>query len=255
MRFAKTGWIAAAVMVIVATAAQVSMAQREEGRRGRGGREGGPGFGGGPPTAARLLGIKQVQDALKLTDEQKEKIEKINDEMRDEMRQAFGDGGGREKMQEIMKSTNKRIDDVLDEGQQKRLRGILVQVNGASAVADPNVAKELNLTDDQKTKLEKIRDDAREGMRDIFSPGQSPEERQKKIEAYRDEINKKVLAVLTSEQQSQLDSMKGEKVEIDASQLRPGGPGGGRFGDRGRDGGGRRRDRGDESKGEDKSGN
>ena len=46
------------------------------------------------------------------------------------------------------------------------------------------------------------------------------------------EAEKKLLAVLTSEQQAQLDALKGEPVEIDLSQLRRGRGGEGR---RGRD--------------------
>ena len=160
-----------------------------------------------------------------------------------------------------MKSTTTKIDEVLDDGQKKRLTGIMIQVNGASAVADPSVAKELNITDDQKSKLEDIRDNAREGMRELFSPDLSREEREKKMTEYRDDINKQVLAVLTADQQAQLEAMKGEKVDIDMSQLRPGGPGG--FGGRGGDRPGRgergergeRRGRGDDSKSEDKSEN
>jgi Spy/CpxP family protein refolding chaperone len=248
MRFSKSGWFAAALLLVAIS--QVSLAQPAEGGRGRGGRDRGPGMGGGPPTGARLLALKEVQDALKLTDDQKDKLDKI----RDEVRQAFQDGGGREKMQEIMKSTAVKIDEVLDDGQKKRLAGIMVQVNGASAVADPNVAKELNLTDDQKSKLEEIREKAREGMREVFNPDLSREERDKKMSEYRDDINKKVLAVLTSDQQAQLEAMKGEKVDVDMSQLRqgPGGPGG-RGGDRPGRGGGR--NRGGESKSEDKSSN
>ena len=45
---------------------------------------------------------------------------------------AFQDGGGREKMQEIMKSTTTKIDEVLDDGESDE-RGIMIQVNGGVA--------------------------------------------------------------------------------------------------------------------------
>lgn len=58
-----------------------------------------------------------------------------------------------------------------------------------------------------------------------------------KMEKHREESHKNLMAVLTSEQQAQLESLKGEKIELDLSQLRgPGGQGGGRFGDRPRRG-------------------
>src|SRR4051812_5561673 len=124
MRFSKSGWMAAVALVAVAGFSQAALAQPEEGRRGGGGGGGGGRFGG-PPTGAALLTLKEVQAALKLTDEQKEKVENINDQMRQDMRDAFGGGGGREKMQEIVKSTTEKVDEVLDDGQRKRLTGIM----------------------------------------------------------------------------------------------------------------------------------
>jgi len=244
MRFSISGLMVAGLL-IVATASQTAFAQREEGRRGRGGPGGGM-FG--PPTASALMRAKEVQEALKLTDEQKGKVEKINDENRDEMRKLFQDGGGdRDKMVEIAKKTSEQISEVLDEGQQKRLMGILIQVSGAAAVADPAIAKELNITEDQKKKLEEVRTSAREqlqGLRDL-----SGEERGKKAAEVQADIDKKILAELTADQQKQLDDLKGEKVDVDMSQLRGGS---GRRGERG-ERGERRRDR--ESKGDEKSNN
>ena len=97
-----------AAVAIVAMASQVAMAQNEGGRRGRGGRGGqggGPGgMMGGPISMARLATVDTVQDALKLTDDQKEKIKTLNDETRDAMRKEFENGGrpDREKMRKLM---------------------------------------------------------------------------------------------------------------------------------------------------------
>jgi Spy/CpxP family protein refolding chaperone len=252
MRYSKTGWTMVAALVIVSMVSQVSLAQREEGRRGRGGP-------GGAPSAARLLAIKEVQTALKLTDDQTSKLEKINEEARDEIRKAMQDGGDRAKMQELTAATTKKVNEVLDEGQQKRLLGIFVQVAGAGAINDPTIAKELNLTEDQKKQLEEARDKNREAMREVLDGARDGDREavREKLEKFREESNKKLLAVLTSDQQAQLEAMKGEKVEIDMSALR-GGPGG-RGGDRPRgergDRGGRGRDRNPESKSEEKSSN
>jgi len=235
-------------LVMIAMVSQVALAQREEGRRGRGGREGGPGGPGGGMmgqiSGARLLGVKEVQDALKLTDEQKEKITKITDESREAMGDAFRDRD-REKIAEISKETSSKINDVLDDAQEKRLMGILIQVSPVAALMDPAVAQELNITDDQKAKMREAAGSLREelgSLRDL-----SREERTKKMEEIQAEVSKKVMAELTADQQAQLDKLKGEKVDIDMSALR--GPGGGRFGDRQRgDGGNRpRRERNPES--------
>ncbi|MFO0789426.1 MAG: hypothetical protein U0805_08210 [Pirellulales bacterium] len=232
MRFASKGWLLIAAAAVVALMAQVSLAQREGGRGGRG-------FGGGmggPPTPARLLMLKEVQDALKLTDDQKDKLKQINDDMRDALRKAMDDGSGREKMQELMASTTTKVNEVLDEGQQKRLLGIFVQVNGANAALDPGVAKELNVTDDQKKKLADIRQKNMESMRDLFQSARDQEggreAMREKMDKLREEESKAMMEVLTAEQQKDLEALKGEKVEVDLSQLRGPVGRGGQPGDR-----------------------
>jgi Spy/CpxP family protein refolding chaperone len=248
MRFSGKGWTLVASLVIAAMVSQLALAQGQgQGRRGRGG----PGMAGmfGPPTAGRLITNKEVQDALKLSDDQKKKIDTISDESRDKMRELFQGGApDRDKMVELSKETSNKINEVLDAGQQKRLTGILIQVAGPAAIADPAVAKELNITDDQKKELQSVREDARSELEKLRDDNGSREDRMKKVKDIQDEVNKKILAKLTSDQQQQLESLKGDKVDIDTSAL--GGPGGGRDGGGRR---GRRGDRGSESKSGDSS--
>jgi Spy/CpxP family protein refolding chaperone len=230
MRFSSKFLAVVATVAVVAIAAQTAVAQNEKGgQRGRGGRPGGP---GGPPSMARVATIDKVQDALKLTDEQKTKIEKINTESRKAMRDALD--GGRpdpEKMKKMRDAETDKLKEVLNADQQKRLMGIFIQVMGASAVMDPAVGKEIDLTDEQKDKLHEAMGPPPEGRegRDAKGGGESFRDRRAKME-------KEVMAVLTSEQKKKLDSLKGEKVDIDMSALR--GQGGGREG-RGRDRGNR----------------
>jgi Spy/CpxP family protein refolding chaperone len=215
-----------AAVAIVALAAQLAVAQNEEGRRNRSGRGGGPGGFGGPPSMAGIARIPKVQEALKLTDEQKSKIEKLGSDFRKEMREALD--GGRpdpEKMKKLRDSQTEKMKEVLNADQQKRLMGIFIQLMGAGAVMDPAVGKEIGLTDEQKDKLHEAMGSPPEGR----GGRDGGRERRAKME-------KEVMAVLTPEQQKKLESLKGEKVDIDMSALR--GPGGGREG-RGRDRGNR----------------
>src|SRR5689334_5646673 len=96
MRIRSKAWAAIAFVAMIAIVSQVALAQNEQGRRGRGNRGGGGpgGMGFGPPSMARLASIDKVQEELKLTSEQKEKIQKLNDDARAEMRKQF-EGGGR----------------------------------------------------------------------------------------------------------------------------------------------------------------
>src|SRR3954454_19955420 len=208
-----------AAVVVVAMIAQVAVAQNES-KKGRGGRGGGAGGGGmmGPPSMVRLATLDKVQDALKLSDEQKSKIKTINDDSRAAMREQF-QGGGRpdpEKMRKMRDEEAEKMNKVLDEGQQKRLIGIFVQLMGAGAVMDPAVGKEIGLTEDQKTKLHEAMGPPPEGR---AAGGQGFQERREKME-------KEVMSVLTSDQKTKLESLKGEKVDIDPSSLRGGGRGG-----------------------------
>jgi Spy/CpxP family protein refolding chaperone len=246
------GWAAVAALAMVVMVSQVALAQQEEGRRGGRGREGRGGFfggGRGMTSALQLATNEQVQKAVKITEEQADKIKDINDELREERGKLFEggrDAGGdrdavREKMQELTASATKKLNEVLDATQQKRLMGVQIQLNGANAVMDPAIGKELNVTEDQKKKLEEVSRSNRDAMRELFDAGDR-EGMREKMEKQREEANKKLLAVLTSEQQAQLESLKGEKVEIDMASFR------GRFGGRGERG--ERGNRGDRNQGE-----
>ena len=130
MRFSRQGWAMVAAVAIVAMVSQVALAQREEGRRGRGGRDGG-GFGG-RRRVSRLLALEgsaRRRSSSRTSKRTRSKRSTIR--CGRTCRKAFEDGSGREKMQELNASATAKVNEVLDEGQQKRLMGILIQVAGA----------------------------------------------------------------------------------------------------------------------------
>jgi Spy/CpxP family protein refolding chaperone len=212
---------------------QAALAQPGEGRGGRG-------FRGGmfPPSALRLATAEEVAADLKLSDEQKDKIAEINKDFEATLREAFQGGGGREKMQELMEDSAAKLAEVLDDAQEKRMVGIVIQLSGANATMDPAVAKELKITDEQKRKL----GDVRRSLRDRFGEIRDlpEEERREAFQDLQKEVEKELMAVLTDEQKAQMESLKGEKIEIDMSQFRFGRGGEGRGERRGREGGERR---------------
>jgi Spy/CpxP family protein refolding chaperone len=239
-RFNVVSAVAAAAVVLASTLVASAQPGEGEGRR-RGG------FGGPRPlTSIRLARADEVAAALSLTDEQKDKVAKINDQLRDDVQKGFESGNGFEKMRELYQAAAAELAEVLDDNQEKRLMGILIQVNGAGATVDPAVAKELNITDEQKQKLEDTRREIGESMRESFRELRDlpEEERTKKAEELRAEANKKLLAVLDADQQAKLESLKGEPVKIDMAQFRMGRDFGGRGGEGRREGRGGR-DRGD----------
>jgi Spy/CpxP family protein refolding chaperone len=248
-------------VAVVAMAAQLAVAQNEQGRRGGRGRggPGGPGGMMGPVPMARLATVDTVQEALKLSSEQKDKIKAINDETREameSMRKELDNGGrpDREKMKKVMDEASDKLGKVLDETQQKRLMGVFLQVNGPIALVDRSVEKALDITDEQRDKLHEMLAPPRDGRGEGRGAGKGEGRGEGKGEAKgegrgeggagsfrerREKMEKEAMAVLTSDQQKKLTELKGEKVEVDMSKLRgPGGPGGGREG-RGRDRGNR----------------
>ncbi|HJQ79201.1 MAG TPA: hypothetical protein VJ828_04565 [Lacipirellulaceae bacterium] len=243
----RVSWVLAS-LAIIALVAEVAEAQREGGRRGRGGR-----FGGRLIAPVQLVAeADEVRAALNVTPEQEEKIEAINDELREARREAFSNREGdfraaQGEMEKLNQEASAKLAEVLDADQQKRLLGISIQVNGAAALSDPAVAKELEITDEQKTKLDEARESnmeaAREAFRDLRDQELSQDEMRAKFQEIQQEGDKKLLAVLTSDQQAKLEELKGEPVEVDMSQFRGRGFGGGGRGFGG--GGGRGGDDGD----------
>lgn len=237
---------ALAAVLIFAFSSTVGAQPGEGGSRGPGfGGPGGPRMmrgsssaGMGPGSGARLASIPEVQKALKLTKEQKKEIREINDELRDGFRKLLQEGGAREGMRKVNEEAAARLAEVLDDAQEKRLRGIIIQIVGASAVMiDGELANELKITDEQKTKLEEVQRSNMQALAETFGSGNPNEDRRGKFEELRIAGQQKLFDVLTSEQQEQLNSLKGEEVKIDFMSLRGGGSGnrsrgGGQFGGR-----------------------
>ena len=196
--------------------------------QGRGGRGGFGGFGG-----PNLVAGEQVQKELKVTAEQKEKIDAILKEARDARPQ-----GGRQNFREMSEAdrtklfeegqkrnaeTQKKLEGALNADQVKRLKEINLQVRGTSgALNDPEVAKELKLTDEQVTALKTISDETNKKRRELFGNGGGGgggQGNREKMEQLNKDANDESLAVLKDDQKTQFEKMKGEKFELDRSQF------------------------------------
>ncbi|GAB6167424.1 hypothetical protein JCM19992_34240 [Thermostilla marina] len=270
VRWFKVG-AALLALAVVGMIAGSAMAQ-PGGRGGPGGGPGGqrgPGMfagpggpGGGGMGILGLLRIEQVQKEIELLDDQKADLEKLGEKAREAMREVFGDFRNlsreemqqrreeiQKKMQEQQKKLQAEVEKILLPHQLERLEQIRIQLMGIQALNDPEVAKKLNITDAQKEKIQKVQEQAREKMREAFQgmrggDGQrpDPEAMRERFTKLREQIEKDVLAVLTSEQKKKFEELKGEPFELDRSALFRGrgqgqGPGQGRFQGRGGQGG------------------
>jgi len=187
----------------------------EQGKRGGWPRRGGPGGPGGPPSMARLAMIDKVQDALKITDEQKTKIEKINADFRKEM---SGDRPDPEKNEEDADEVTGQVEGSAQRRSTEAANGIFVSGYGAGAVMDPAVGKEIDLTDEQKDKLHEAMAPPPEGRK-----GEAAAVNRFRIARPR-WIRSHGCADARATEEARV--AQGEKVDIDMSALR--GPGGGR---------------------------
>ena len=212
-----------AVAVVVMATVTSAMAQGRQGRQGRGG-----GFGGGVQPLT-LLQNEKVQSDLVLSEDQKSQVTKLVEENQAQRGQrgqrgqggpgAGGAGGFAAAAQQRRDEEMKKINEVLLAPQQERFAQIMLQVEGTSqALADAKVADKLGLTADQKTKLETLRTDYQQKLRDLFMGGGPPD--QAEMAKLRTEQNDKAKELLSADQQKQYETMLGKKIDIDPATLR-----------------------------------
>lgn len=187
-----------------------------------------------------LATLPEVEADLKLTDDQKTSVADLAESFRDERRGLRGGGGGgfseeaREAQAKLNADFATKLGEVLDDAQDARILGIFIQVNGTTALNDAAVLAALALDADQQQQLRDVAREQRQAMFDAFRDMQDLSDEQQA--AKRDELVKArdaaTLAVLTDEQRTKLDELKGNALEVDASSLQRGrgGFGGGRRG-------------------------
>ena len=132
----------------------------------------------------------------------------------------------RTQMQERVKAMEKKVAEVIGMEKFGRLKEIELQLAGVEAIARPEVGDYLGLSDEQKEKLEELRNASREAgrarMEEVIPGGframrdMSEEDRQaafEKMRTMREEaqkqLEKEVMGVLTDEQKKKLGEMMG----------------------------------------------
>lgn len=219
MRISRTSGLIVIPLAVVGLIAQVCLAQHEEASR----KDQQLGSSG-TMLSVGLLNQKVVREALELTDDQKRKAMQINREMIAQVHASVQTPEYSQKMSQSVNAAMSKLNDVLDEGQQKRLRGIYLQAAGAAAFSDPAIATELKLTEDQKKQVAELGRKNRRARSELeeaeLAKGSSPQEIGDKTDQLREELSKESLAVLSRDQQEQFEKMKGEKVDVDTALRR-----------------------------------
>jgi hypothetical protein len=185
--------------------------------------QGGRGFNRG--SLGALLANESVQKELKLDDKQLEKAKELSEKWNSDMQekreglQDLSPEERRPKMMEINRemtaSTLKAAGEFLKPEQVARLKQITMQQRHAQAFLDPEVAKQLNLKDSQKTEFATIVQEAGAEMRTIFQENQDDREAaMKKIQELNKKTAEQIVAKLNDEQQKAWKEMLGSPFEV-----------------------------------------
>ncbi len=215
-----------ATLALVAALAATLVAAPNALAQGGGGRQGGGwGMRGGGmmQSSAFLLRRTDVQDDLKLTTEQKDKLAAMQEEMQTAMREKFagGERPSREEMGKLFAEMGKKMDEgiatILTPDQVKRLDEIAVQMAGNAAALNPKYAKGLAITPDQKAKMDALQatmQKANAAIREKVQSGEIDREGMTAlVKKNSDALNAEIGKILTGAQKDKLKAMSGAPFE------------------------------------------
>ncbi len=171
-----------------------------------------------------LVSRDKVQEELKLTEEQKEKLEQHLRELLPDAMQFF------QKIQDLKPEERKKelkayrpkaqeklaavLKETLNEGQRKRLHQLELQREG---LRDGKIWKDLQVTDEQRKQFMAMMQQAQRQIEPLLQEvrdGGSPEEIQPKVIEIRDGLEAKLAAGLTDAQKKQWKEMLGKPMDL-----------------------------------------
>jgi hypothetical protein len=158
-----------------------------------------------------LLRQKSVQQELKLDPEVAKKAVEYTHKQHEAFHEALksGEGERKQKLEELEKENKQFLADNLTEGQRKRLFQITLQVTGLHELNRPEVARALNLTEEQQQKFKELQQVHRKQLAEVFQSKES-ESRNEKLAKLREDTRNKIRAILTDEQKEKVRELVGE---------------------------------------------
>ena len=161
-----------------------------------------------------LLRQKSVQKELELGADAVKKIMDFTNAQAEAAGKALGLGEAarKEAFEKLAKANDKFLADNLTEKQSKRLDQITMQFTALTQLTKPEMAKELKLTDEQVKKFKDMQTEARKALVEIIEAKERAG-KSEKLAKLREETRKKILAVLTDEQQKKVREIAGPPFE------------------------------------------
>jgi hypothetical protein len=178
----------------------------------------------GPPF---LVFRAKVQIELKLSDEQKKKLEKrLQDTVQEAMQffQHLQDAKPEERQKEhqaYVKNAQEKLtaflEGALKEEQLKRLREVMLQREGLFALGNAVVLKELEITDKQRRQFVEIVHEMQKKIEPLMKEAQkggNPEEIRPKVMKIREEHVSRIEALLSDAQRAQWQRLLGKPLDL-----------------------------------------
>ncbi len=171
--------------------------------------------------AAKLLTSKAVQEELRLSGEQLQKAGQVLRDVGGKYKDSFADlkklpmGERLTKYNQLIDEMNtetfKGLKDILDAKQMERLRQLDRREQGPRIFRDPDILKELKLTDEQRAKLTKISLDGFKEIGEIVKANADKrEEAAKKVAAVQRKTLDEIIGLFTDDQKKVWQKLIGE---------------------------------------------
>jgi hypothetical protein len=165
-------------------------------------------------TEVMLLLQPAVCDDLKLSDDERDKIHKFaSGQWKKAQELSKLDEKARDREFMSMTKDNERfIAETLTKDQQERLDEILLQVAGLLWVTRPEIAKKLDLTEEQKKKAAQLQKEARQEMEELIH-STTDAKKEEKLAELRQTSRQRLQSLLTDKQKSKWKEMSGQPLK------------------------------------------
>ena len=150
-----------------------------------------------------------VKKELKVTKDQDKKIQEAMKVMQAELQS----GSRQIDLSDPMGSMDLDLTPILDPAQRTRLEELYLQANSGYALADPKVAAALALTDEQKEKAATAKSEATTELMKLMGEMRS-NSAVKALKKRQLELGDKMLEILTAEQKTKLETLKGKPFKF-----------------------------------------
>jgi hypothetical protein len=158
-----------------------------------------------------LLRQKSVQRELKVSPGLSKKVDQFTHIQHERFNGVLklGEEQRKQKLMQLANENKQFLSVNLTPAQRKRLFQITLQTTGLHELNRPEVAKELNLSEEQQQKFKDLQKQHRKELAEIIHP-KGRAARNEKLAKLREDTREKIQAILTDEQKAKVREMVGE---------------------------------------------